>query len=76
MRRFLLLAGLAWVLPVRPQPTIAPDLLEYAGETLAALIESARRQAIADGVRPVPPGVYRSLLGYFPAALLSKCHYA
>jgi hypothetical protein len=76
MRRFLVLAGLAWVLPVRAQPTIAPGLLDYAANALAALIDDARRQAIADGVRPVPPGVYRSLLGYFPAALLRNCRFA
>lgn len=75
MRRFLLLAGLAWVLPVRAQPAIAPGLLDYAASALATLIDDARRQAIADGVRPIPPGVYRSLLGYFPAALLRKCRY-
>jgi Domain of unknown function (DUF4157) len=76
MRRFLLLAGLAWILPVRAQPAIDPGLLDYAGSALGALIHEARQQAIADGVRPVPPGVYRSLLGYFPAALLQKCRYA
>ncbi len=76
MRRFLLLASLAWVLPVRARPAIAADLLDEAASALAALIDDARRQAIADGVRPVPPGVYRSLLGYFPAALLRKCHHA
>jgi hypothetical protein len=75
-RRFLLLAGLSWALPVRAQPAIAPGLLDYAASALADLIDSARRQAIADGVRPVPTGVYRSLLGYFPAALLQKCHFA
>jgi Domain of unknown function (DUF4157) len=76
MRRFLLLAGLAWILPVRAQPAIEPGLLDYAGNALGALIDEARQQAIADGVRPVPPGVYRALLGYFPAALLQKCRYA
>jgi hypothetical protein len=76
MRRFLLLAGLAWVLPVRARPAIASSLLDYAAGALAGLIDDARRQAIADGVRPVPPGVYRSLLGYFPAALLQKCRFA
>jgi hypothetical protein len=76
MRRFLLLAGLAWVLPARAQPAIVPDLLDYAAKALTALIDDARRQAIADGVRPVPPSVYRSLLGYFPSALLRKCRYA
>jgi hypothetical protein len=76
MRRFLLLAGLAWILPVRAQPVIAPGLLNYAASALGALIDDARQQAIADGVRPGPPGVYRSLLGYFPAALLQKCRFA
>jgi hypothetical protein len=76
MRRFLLLAGLAWILPVRAQPVIAPGLLDYAASALGTLIEEARQQAIADGVRPVPPGVYRSLLGYFPAALLQRCRFA
>jgi hypothetical protein len=75
-RRFLVLAGLSWVLPARAQPAIAPGLLDYAGSALGALIDDARRQAIADGVRPIPTGVYRALLGYFPAALLQKCRFA
>ncbi len=76
MRRFLLLAGFAWIMPVRAQPAIASGLLDYAAGTLAELIDGARQQAIADGVRPIPPGVYRSLLGYFPAALLRTCRFA
>jgi hypothetical protein len=76
MRGFVLLAGLAWILPARAQPAIAPGLLDYAAGALGALIDDARQQAIADGVRPVPPGIYRSLLGYFPAALLQKCRFA
>jgi hypothetical protein len=76
MRRFLLLAGLAWILPARAQPVIPSDLLDAAAGTLAALIDSARQQAIADGVWPIPPAVYRSLLGYFPATLLQKCRFA
>ena len=76
MRHFLLLAGLAWVLPSRTQPAIAPGLLKYAAGALAGLIEGARQKAIADGVRPIPTTVYRSLLGYFPAALLQKCRFA
>ena len=75
MRRSLLLAPLAWAIPARAQPRIAPDLLDYAGEALAALIEGARRQAIADGVAPVPPAVSRSLLGFFPADLLQKARF-
>jgi len=50
--------------------------LDYAGTALAGLIDRVRQQAIADGVRPVPPGVYRSLLGYFPAALLRRARFA
>jgi hypothetical protein len=71
-----MLASLAWTLPVRAQPAIAPALLDYAGTALARLIEGARQQAIADGVRPIPPGVYRALLGYFPPALLQRVRFA
>jgi hypothetical protein len=71
-----MLAGLAWALPVRAQPSIAPALLDYAGTALTRLIEGARQQAIADGVRPIPPGVYRALLGYFPAAVLQRVRFA
>jgi hypothetical protein len=53
-----------------------PALRQYAGSALARLIEEARQQAIADGVRPIPAGIYRSLLGYFPAALLQKVRFA
>jgi Domain of unknown function (DUF4157) len=76
MRRSFLIAALAWALPVRAQPTIAPGLLDYASGALARLIEGARQQAIADGVRPIPTPIYRSLLGYFPATLLQKCRFA
>jgi len=76
MRRLLLLAGLAWILPVRAHPAIPSGLQAYAAGALAELIEGARQQAIADGVRPIPPLVYRSLLGYFPAGLLQKCRFA
>ncbi len=53
-----------------------PALLDYAATALAHMIEDARQQAIAGGVRPVPQGIYRSLLGYFPAALLQKVRFA
>jgi Domain of unknown function (DUF4157) len=71
-----MIAALAWALPVRAQPAIPPGLLDYAGSALGALIGSARQQAIADGVRPMPPSIYRGLLGYFPAALLQRCRFA
>lgn len=77
MRRSMLLAGLtAWALPARAQPPIAPALLDYAADTLASLIDAARQQAIADGVSPIPPVIYRGLLGYFPPALLQKARFA
>jgi hypothetical protein len=50
-------------------------MLDYAASALAAMIEGARQQAIADGVRAVPPGVNRALLGYFPATLLQRCRF-
>jgi hypothetical protein len=74
--RFLVLAGLAWMLPVRSRAGVPSSLLDDGGSALAALIEAGRQQAIADGVRPIPPGVYRSLLGYFPATLLRGCRFA
>src|SRR3954465_4911149 len=76
MWRFLMIAGFAWALPVRAHPAIAPALLDCAGTALTRLIEGARQQAIADGVRPIPPGVYRALLGYFPAAVLQRVRFA
>lgn len=76
MRRSFLLACVAWALPAKAQPNIAPGLLGYAASVLGRLIEDARQQAIADGVRTIPPSVYRSLLGYFPAALLQRCRFA
>lgn len=76
MRRSLLIGALAWALPVRAQPTLAPGLMQYAAGALGRLIDMARQQAIADGVRPIPVTVYRSLLGYFPADLLRKTRFA
>lgn len=74
--------GLAAWSAARAQPPAGslsmapPPLLEYAASALGGMIEDARQQAIADGVRPVPQGVYRSLLGYFPPALLQKTRFA
>jgi hypothetical protein len=76
MRRFVMIAALAWALSARAQPAIPPGLFDYAGSALGGLIETARQQAIADGVRPIPVSVYRALLGYFPAALLQRCRFA
>jgi Domain of unknown function (DUF4157) len=75
MRRSVLVAPIAWALPARSQTAIPPALMGYAGEALASLIDDARRQAIVDGVLPLPPGIYRSLLGFFPADLLQKVRF-
>ncbi len=71
-----MLAALTRVWPVHARPAVPSTLQGYASSTLAGLINGARQQAIADGVRPVPAQVYRSMLGYFPAALLQKCRFA
>ena len=76
MRWFIMIAALSWALPARAQPAIPPSLLGYAGGALAGLIDGARQQAIADGVRPIPVSVYRALLGYFPADVLQRCRFA
>jgi len=47
-----------------------------AARGLAESIEAARERAIAEGVQPIPPAVYRGLLGYFPAALLQRARFA
>ena len=47
----LMIAALAWALPAKAQPDIPPALLEYAGGALGGLIDTARQQAIADGVQ-------------------------
>jgi hypothetical protein len=65
----------AWATAARAQP-LAPPVLDYAASALTRLIEDARQQAIADGVRPIPAGVHRALLGYFPDALLRKTRFA
>ena len=71
-----MIAALAWALPARAQPTLPPGLMQYAADALGRLIGMARQDAIADGVRPIPVTVYRSLLGYFPADLLQKTRFA
>ncbi len=76
MRASLLLGGLGWILPARAEPVIAPALVDYAAGALARLIETSRQRAISAGVRPLPPGVQRGLLGFFPAMLLQRVRYA
>jgi Domain of unknown function (DUF4157) len=70
-----MLAGLAWALPARSQPGVAPSILDYASRALARLIEVTRERVIADGVRPMPAMIHRALLGYFPDALMRKVRY-
>ena len=77
MRRQVLLAGFLAMLPKRgrSQDAAAPASIGVASQVLARLIESARAQAIADGVQPVPSRIYRGLLGYFPDGLLRKVRF-
>jgi hypothetical protein len=76
MRWFLLLGRLLSGTVRSVRPALSDGLAGDTAGALAARIDSARRQAIADGVRPVPPLVYRALLGYFAATLLQKCRFA
>jgi hypothetical protein len=71
-----MISALSWALPAKGQPEIPPGLLDYAASALTGLIDGARQQAIADGVRPIPPVVYRALLGYFPSTLLQRARFA
>jgi hypothetical protein len=75
-RLLLLFAGLFWASPARAQPQVEPSLRDYAARALAHLLEAARAQAIADGVKPIPASVYRGLLGYFPPNVLLHVRYA
>jgi hypothetical protein len=74
-RVLLMLPPMLWAAPAHAQPAIAPALRDWASRLLAQLIETAREEAIADGVRPVPPTIYRGLLGYFPPALLQRTRF-
>jgi Domain of unknown function (DUF4157) len=82
MRRAIVFGGLTAWGSARAQPpagmlsSAPPPLLDYAARALTSLIEDARQQAIADGVGAVPQGVYRGLLGYFPAGLLQRTRFA
>ena len=89
MHRTDLLAALAaWATRTRarPQPESAPVEsspvrpalvdVDHAVGALTHLIETTRQQVIAEGVRPIPTAVYRSLLGYFPPILLRKTRFA
>ncbi len=81
MRRQFLFGGLLALLPKRARgqdavPSIAPALTMAAARVLEGVIASARDQAIADGVRPIPPLVYRGLLGFFPDAVLRRVRFA
>jgi Domain of unknown function (DUF4157) len=76
MRASLLLGGLGWILPAQAQPVIAPALRDYAAGALARLIEASRERAITAGVRPLPPGIQRGLVGFFPPMLLQRVRYA
>jgi len=68
MRALPLLGGLGWMRRGRAEASGA--LLDQAAGWLARAIEHARARAIANGVRPIPPGAQRGLAGFFPPSLL------
>jgi hypothetical protein len=71
-----MMSALAWAMPAKAPPDIPAALLDYAESALGEQIDTARQQAIADGVRPMPTSIFRALLGYFPSALLQRCRFA
>lgn len=54
---------------------IPANLQDHAAVALAEVIATSRQRSIAEGVRPVPGAIARSLQGYFPDALLRKCRF-
>lgn len=66
----------ARMLPTHARAEIVPEQIDDVAAALASLVETARQQAIAEGVRTVPAAVYSSLLGYFPSTLLLKVRFA
>jgi hypothetical protein len=76
VRRSFLLAPFAWALPAQAQTAIPPSLLDQASGLLATLIQAARENAIANGVKPIPASIQRALRGFFPDAILRKVRYS
>lgn len=76
MRRSFLFAPLVWAKPARAQPALPPSLLEHGTKLLSSLIQSARENAIANGVKPIPTRIHSALLGFFPETLLRKVRFS
>jgi Domain of unknown function (DUF4157) len=78
LRRLFLLASLVAALPkrVRGQDAVPSSMVAAGARILAQMIQTARAKVIAGGVKPVPIGVHRGLLGYFPDSLLRKARFA
>lgn len=75
MRVLFLVLVLLCTAPARAQLSLSPELMDGAAGLLAQWIESSRAQALQQGLRPMPPRIYRALLGYFPAPLLASVRY-
>lgn len=71
MRVLTIVLALLCVAPARAQFALPPEIAGYAAGLLAQWIDDSRGQAIQQGVQPMPPNVYRALLGYFPADVLA-----
>jgi len=76
MRPLRFRSPFAWALPAKAPTPVSAHRQEEAATALSSLIATARRQAIADGVSAIPPVIYRALLGFFPADVLSRVRYA
>lgn len=56
-------------------PPLRDAALQMAGTALQNLILQSRDDAIAEGVRPIPPAIRKDLLGFYPAELLDRVRY-
>ena len=75
LRIALIVAALFCGMPAQAQFTLPPQLLDTAAGLLGQWIEATRDDAVRQGVRPVPPKMYRALVGYFPSSLLNGVRY-
>jgi hypothetical protein len=68
----LVIVALLCAVPAWGQFAVPPAIADYATGLLAQWIDASRQQAMRQGVQPMPPRIYRALLGYFPAELLAS----
>jgi len=74
--RIAAIAALLCAPTARAQSPLPPALLDGAAGLLADWIDASRAQVLQQGAQPIPPQILPSLLGFFPASLLSGVRYA